>query len=45
MPFVIALSTNVAASGENTTSRLTGGGTFGGGRIQDDENPARQDIR
>jgi hypothetical protein len=40
IPFEIALSANIAASGENTTSRLTGGGVFGGGRIQDDENPA-----
>jgi len=45
-PIAIALSasTNIAASGENTTAQLTAPsgkttGDFGGGRIQDDENP------
>lgn len=38
--FEIALSSNIAPGGENTTDRLTGGGTHGGGRIQDDKNPA-----
>jgi hypothetical protein len=40
----LALSPNIAASGENTTAQLTAPATkdtgdFGGGRIQDDENP------
>jgi hypothetical protein len=39
IPFNIVASSNIAASGENTTDRLTGGGTHGGGRVQDDENP------
>lgn len=40
--FAMSLSANIAASGENTTGQLTAPavGTFGGGRIQDDENPA-----
>ncbi len=38
--FEITLSANIASGGENTTDRLTGGGTHGGGRIQDDKNPA-----
>lgn len=43
--FGLAASANIAASGENTTARLTApagksaGADFGGGRIQDDENP------
>ncbi len=39
--FAISLSGNIAASGENTTVQLTAptSGAFGGGRIQDDENP------
>lgn len=42
--FNLAASTNIAASGENTTVQLTAPsgkttGDFGGGRIQDDENP------
>lgn len=40
----ITASANIAASGENTTAQLTAPagkttGDFGGGRIQDDENP------
>lgn len=40
----LSASTNIAASGENTTFQLTAPATksttdFGGGRIQDDENP------
>lgn len=37
----MAYSPNIAPSGENTTGQLTppASGTFGGGRIQDDENP------
>lgn len=40
--FAMSLSANIAASGENTTGQLTAptAGTFFGGRIQDDENPA-----
>jgi hypothetical protein len=40
--FAMSLSANIAASGENTTAQLTAptSGSFGGGRIQDDENPA-----
>lgn len=40
--FAMSLSANIAASGENTTGQLTvpTSGSFGGGRIQDDENPA-----
>lgn len=40
--FAMSLSANIAASGENTTGQLTApaAGSFGGGRIQDDENPA-----
>lgn len=40
--FAMSLSGNIAASGENTTGQLTAptSGSFGGGRIQDDENPA-----
>ncbi len=39
--FAMSLSGNIAVSGENTTAQLTAptSGTFGGGRIQDDENP------
>jgi len=38
---VLAASSNIAAGGEATTSRLTGlTGTFTAGRRQDDENPA-----
>ncbi len=42
--FGLAASGNIAASGENTTFQLTAPATkstadFGGGRIQDDENP------
>src|SRR5689334_4139275 len=41
---VLSASSNITASGENTTAQLTApsGKTtsdFGGGRIQDDENP------
>jgi hypothetical protein len=41
----LGLSSNIAASGENTTNRLTAPGgksgtDFDAGRIQDDENPA-----
>ena len=38
----MSLSANIAASGENTTGQLTAptAGSFFGGRIQDDENPA-----
>jgi len=39
-PFEISLSSNVAAGGEATTDRLTGGGAHGGGRITDDQNPS-----
>ncbi|MFI5401311.1 MAG: hypothetical protein ACHQ1G_00015 [Planctomycetota bacterium] len=39
--FVMSASTNIAASGENTTAQLSSpGGSFAAGRIQDDENPA-----
>jgi hypothetical protein len=40
--FGLAASGNITASGENTTGQLTApaAGTFFGGRIQDDENPA-----
>jgi hypothetical protein len=39
-PFEIVLSDNISASGEDTTNRLTTTvQPFGGGRIQDDENP------
>jgi len=40
--FAMSASGNIAASGENTTGQLTApaAGTFFGGRIQDDENPA-----
>jgi hypothetical protein len=40
--FAMSLSANIATSGENTTGQLTApaSGSFGGGRIQDDENPA-----
>ncbi len=39
--FAMSLSGNIATSGENTTGQLTAptSGSFGGGRIQDDENP------
>jgi len=42
--FALADSTNIVASGENTTAQLDppsgkSTGDFGGGRIQDDENP------
>jgi hypothetical protein len=42
--FSLAASGNISASGANTTAQLTAplfrtGGDFGGGRIQDDENP------
>ena len=42
--FGLAASTYIGASGENTTAQLTAPsgkttGDFGGGRIQDDENP------
>lgn len=42
--FVLSASDNIAPSGENTTPQLTPPsgkttGDFGGGRIQDDENP------
>jgi len=39
--FILSASANIAAGGENTTAQLTApaSGTFGGGRIQDDENP------
>ena len=42
--FNMAASANITASGENTTAQLTAPsgkttGDFGGGRIQDDENP------
>lgn len=39
----LSASSNITASGENTTAQLTapaGGPTFTAGRIQDDENPA-----
>ena len=38
---VLSASSNITASGENTTAQLTPPGisSFGGGRIQDDENP------
>lgn len=42
--FVLSASSNISASGENTTAQLTAPASkttsdFGGGRIQDDENP------
>jgi hypothetical protein len=39
--FILSLSPNIAAGGEDTTGQLSapGGHSFGGGRIQDDENP------
>jgi len=37
-PFEISLSASIGTGGENTTDRLTGGGTHGGGRIRDDAN-------
>lgn len=43
--FVLTASANITASGANTTAQLTApsgktsGSDFGGGRIQDDENP------
>ena len=41
-PFLLSPSSNITASGENTTAQLTQPGTktFVAGRIQDDENPA-----
>ena len=41
LAFALINSSNVAVSGENTTAQLSSppSGTFGGGRIQDDENP------
>jgi len=39
--FALKSSANISASGEDTTAQLTApaAGSFGGGRIQDDENP------
>jgi len=44
MPFKVGIctsnrnTTSIGTGGENTTDRLTGGGTHGGGRIRDDAN-------
>lgn len=41
-PIQLAVSANIPVGGANTTAQLTPptSGSFGGGRIQDDENPA-----